>query len=127
LTSTRCNRGAAARRQRRDEVAPEQQAGVVRVVVVVDRLLVQVAVSVAEVGDRDGDDGGEEEAVAEAGAEDAEDADRQVGEPDLGLEAAVAVGVADTPISAIAAKKRKGTAAQLRRRPGSNRRLSRRS
>jgi hypothetical protein len=86
-----------------------------------------VAVSVAEVGDRDGDDGGEEEAVAEAGAEDAEDADRQVGEPDLGLEAAVAVGVADTPISAIAAKKRKGTAAQLRRRPGSNRRLSRRS
>jgi hypothetical protein len=59
------------------------------------RCLVEVAVGVAEVADRDDEDGGEEEAAAEARAEDAEDADREVGEPDLGLEAAVAVRLAD--------------------------------
>lgn len=57
----------------------------------------QVSVGVAEVADRDGDNRGEEEAVAETGAEDAEHPDRQIGEPDLGLEATVAVGVADFP------------------------------
>jgi hypothetical protein len=64
-------------------------------VVVVDRRLVQVAVGVAQVGDRDGDHRREQEAVAKASAEDTEHADRQVGKADLGLEASVAIGEAD--------------------------------
>ncbi len=60
-----------------------------------DRRLVQVTVGVAEVTDGDGDDSGEQEAVAEASAEDAEHPDRQVSEADLGLKAAVAVAEAD--------------------------------
>jgi hypothetical protein len=83
------------RDERNDEVRPEHQSGVVASVVVVDRRLVEMAVAVAEVRDRDCQHGGEQEAVAEPGAEDAQHSDCQVGETHLGLEAAVAVGEAD--------------------------------
>lgn len=78
-----------------EDVDVEDGAGVVRVVVVVDDLLVDVAEDVAPEGDGGDDDDGEQVAVAEPDAKDCGDAEREVAEANLGLEAAVTAREAD--------------------------------
>lgn len=83
--------------EREEDVRVEHGTGVVRIVVVVDRRLVDVAVGIPPERDSGDDHDRQQEAIAKPDGEHGDDPECQITEADLGLEAAVAALEANFP------------------------------